>query len=335
MRRTLNLLDKKIWDKDTMRIIEWNCQGAFRKKNSYVLANSPDILIVPECENEKKLQFGNLTPKPNDFFWYGDSANKGIGIFSYSDYKIEPLKCFNPKFRYIIPLKVTGNGDSFLLFAIWAMDNKENDKARYIGQIWLAINYYSDYLENASILIGDFNSNQIWDAKDRVGNHTDMVDFLSKKKIYSLYHSQENCNQGDEKKATFYMYRSEEKPYHIDYCFASDSILAKGFNLSIGAINDWIEISDHVPLTIDLTSVGRTSIVDFSIHNFVKKKLKKLNISTKQKFAEQIDELLSEASIIDEQPSTFELELKRKSIIKKMDYLFEIDILINQIENQF
>ena len=96
--------------------------------------------------------------------------------------------------------------------------------------------------------------------------------------------------------------------------------MAKGFNLSIGAINDWIEISDHVPLTIDLTSVGRTSIVDFSIHNFVKKKLKKLNISTKQKFAKQIDELLSEASIIDDQPSTFELELKRKSIIKKMDY---------------
>jgi exonuclease III len=70
-----------------MRIIEWNCQGAFRKKNNKILALQPDILIIPECENEAKLEFGKLTPKPTDFFWYGDSGHKGIGIFSYSDYK--------------------------------------------------------------------------------------------------------------------------------------------------------------------------------------------------------------------------------------------------------
>ena len=54
---------------------------AFRKKNAQILKLNPDILIVPECENERRLQFGKLTPIPNDFLWYGDNENKGIGVF--------------------------------------------------------------------------------------------------------------------------------------------------------------------------------------------------------------------------------------------------------------
>ena len=53
-----------------MRLIEWNCQGAFRKKNEQILTLNPDILVVPECENEEKLKFGKLTPKPNSFIWW-------------------------------------------------------------------------------------------------------------------------------------------------------------------------------------------------------------------------------------------------------------------------
>ena len=56
---------------------------AFRKKNAEILKYRPDILIVEECENEKKLRFDYLTPKPNDFIWFGDNENKGIGIFFF------------------------------------------------------------------------------------------------------------------------------------------------------------------------------------------------------------------------------------------------------------
>jgi len=239
-----------------MKIIEWNSQGAFRKKNEKILSSNPDILIISECENEEKLKFGKLTPKPNDFFWYGDNPNKGIGIFSYSDYKFELMKEFNPKFRYIIPIIVTGKDNSFVLFAIWAMDNKENREARYIGQIWLAINYYSELLDNNTILIGDFNSNKIWDYKDRVGNHTDVVKRLKEKKIFSLYHEQNSVEHGKEKDPTFFMYRKKEKPYHIDYCFASDKILKNGVEFLVGKFNDWNDLSDHTPIIIDLKMNG-------------------------------------------------------------------------------
>ena len=65
---------------------------------------------------------------------------------------------------------MTGHGQTFTLFAIWAMSNKENYEARYIGQVWLAINYYADLLMGSTILVGDFNSNKIWDYKARVGS---------------------------------------------------------------------------------------------------------------------------------------------------------------------
>jgi exodeoxyribonuclease-3 len=204
-----------------MRLIQWNCQGSFRTKNDKILSLRPDILTVSECEKPEKLKFGKLTPTPNDYYWYGDSDNKGIGIFSYSDYKLELLDSFNPEYRYILPFRISGNGQDFTLFAIWAMDNKEFPEARYIGQVWRAINYYKELLNNSTILVGDFNSNKIWDYKDRVGNHTSVVNKLRDYDIHSLYHEHSKENQGKETKPTFYMYRKLDKPYHIDYCFAS------------------------------------------------------------------------------------------------------------------
>src|SRR5436190_11951848 len=115
-----------------MKLITWNCQGAFRKKADAILSHHPDILIVQECEHPDKLVFSSRIKLPNDMHWYGDSVHKGIGIFSYSDYKFELLPNFNRAFRYILPYRVTGHDQTFNLLAIWAMDNKENKKSRYI-----------------------------------------------------------------------------------------------------------------------------------------------------------------------------------------------------------
>ena len=234
-----------------MRIITWNCQGAFRKKADIILFEKPDILVVPECEHPNKLLFNSGNQRPTDFYWHGISSHKGIGIFSFSDYKIELLDIFNPKFKYILPLRITGHNCSFTFFAIWAMNDKENREARYIGQIWLALNYYADILNNSTILIGDFNSNKIWDYKGRVGNHTDVVNKLAEKNIFSTYHKYFKEEQGKESQPTFFLQRNENKPYHIDYCFASENLIGKIENVSIGNYNKWIAYSDHTPLIIN------------------------------------------------------------------------------------
>jgi len=72
-----------------MRVITWNCNMAFRKKADVILAFRPDILIVPECEKLEKLLFSPGAEKPMDALWFGTNPNKGIGIFSYSNFRFE------------------------------------------------------------------------------------------------------------------------------------------------------------------------------------------------------------------------------------------------------
>lgn len=315
-----------------MKIIEWNCQGAFRKKNEQILKQNPDILIVLECENEERLQFGKLTPRPNDFFWYGDIPNKGIAVFAYSDYKFELLKEFNPKFKYIIPLKVTRENESFLLFAIWAKDDKQNPLASYIGQIWLAVNYYSRLFDYNSILIGDFNSNQIWDNIDRIGNHTHVVDKLKEKGIYSLYHEKLKVEQGQEKDYTFFMHRRTNRPYHIDYCFMSKHFLVKDYSFTLGNYGDWVTYSDHVPMTVELDYIPKLIKVQNSLKDSLEYKFENLADFTKEKFHQIIKQLVLEAKESDELDFSETNYNQRKEIIQNAQKLIEIDKLVNGIK---
>lgn len=234
-----------------MRLISWNCQGAFRKKAGYILRQKPDILIVQECECTEKLLFESTAQKPTDSHWYGSNLHKGVGIFSYSGFRFELLNIFNPRFRYILPLRVTGNGQTFTILAIWAMDDKENRRASYVGQIWQAIHFYAELLDDTAILIGDFNSNTIWDRKDRDWNHSDLVFALAGKNIHSIYHTHLRQEQGKEADPTFFLQRNKKKPYHLDYCFSSKNLCDKVQQVSIGSFRSWIKHSDHLPLIID------------------------------------------------------------------------------------
>lgn len=310
-----------------MRIEEWNCQGAFRNKNTEIFELRPDILIVPECEKEDKLGFGHLTPRPNDFLWYGDTGKKGIGIFSYSDYKFKLLKDFNPRFRYVLPLEVSNGKTSFLLFAIWAMDNKQNPIASYIGQVWLAVNYYQSILTENSIVIGDFNSNQIWDEKTRAGNHTDVVNFLNDLGIESLYHKQFNETQGKESLRTFFMYRNLEKPYHIDYVFASQSIIKNGYKLTLGDSARWIDKSDHVPLILDLEPFDSVVSIQHTYAYSAQRMLIKLASITREKFKDECTAIRTLANELDTDFANEKLSI----FVRSVENLKEIDRLTAQL----
>lgn len=234
-----------------MKLITWNCQMAFRKKHHAILALKPDILVVPECENKEKLQFGKLTPEPIDFFWYGKNPHKGIGVFSYADYRFQLLDIFNPEFEYVLPLKVTGK-QNFNLIAIWAMPNKTNRRQRYIGQVWSGLNYYQQLLREDTIIIGDFNGNQIWDDNVYTGNFTQTFNFLEAQNFKSLYHWQTGETYGQETQPTFYLYRKRDKPYHLDYCVVKNNRLKKSTTIEVGTFEDWIDLSDHVPLVVEV-----------------------------------------------------------------------------------
>lgn len=223
---------------------------AFRKKASFILEYKPDILIVPECEHPDKLIFTKSTPLPTDTFWFGENLNKGLGVFSYSNYKFKLLEIHNPEIKTILPILVTDGKFDFLLFAIWAYNPNDN-YYKYIGQVWKAILYYENIFKGRSIILaGDFNSNVLWDKLKRRISHTMVVEKLKSLNIFSTYHSHFNYEQGKELDPTYFMYRHIDKPYHIDYCFASMDLINKLESVEVGIYNDWTEYSDHKPLMV-------------------------------------------------------------------------------------
>ncbi|MCT4562458.1 MAG: hypothetical protein N4A41_13910 [Crocinitomicaceae bacterium] len=99
-----------------------------------------------------------------------------------------------------------------------------------------------------SFIIGDLNSNCIWDQWDRWWNHSDVVKELSELGIESAYHYSTGEGQGKETKPTLYLQRKKEKPYHIDFIFAPLNKLETMNELRVGNFQDWIAISDHMPI---------------------------------------------------------------------------------------
>jgi len=233
-----------------LKIITWNCNMAYRKKAEFILKQQPDIAIIPECEHPDKLKFNPGVPLPKDVLWSGKNLNKGLGIFSYSNYKFRLHDNYQPDFRNVLPISVTGGKTDFTLFAIWA-NNPQDKGFEYIGQVWKALNFYTDLVKGEkTILAGDFNSNTIWDKPRREGNHSTVVALLESKKIYSAYHQFYDQQQGKEKHNTLFMYRHRDKAYHIDYCFASIDLAEKITDIKVGTHKKWAKLSDHTPLTV-------------------------------------------------------------------------------------
>ncbi len=223
---------------------------AFRKKAGLILAHHPDIVIIPECEHPDKLKFDPSIPTPTDTLWFGSNKNKGLGIFSYTGFRLKSFRNYNPDLKTIIPITVTGNDLKFTLYAIWA-NNPGDPDGQYVEQVWKAIHHYDKKLKKRNtILVGDFNSNTIWDKKYRTGNHSNVVKRLEEKGIFSCYHLHHKQMQGSEEHPTFYLYKHKDKPYHIDYCFASADMTKRIRSVEIGDYELWKKYSDHVPVIV-------------------------------------------------------------------------------------
>ncbi|MBC8172594.1 MAG: endonuclease/exonuclease/phosphatase family protein, partial [Chitinophagales bacterium] len=227
-----------------MRIVSWNCNMAFRNKADYILSLHPDIVIIPECEHPDNLKWKPGTKIPDAVCWEGSNKNKGLGVFSYSNYTLEVMPVHNRDLKTIVPIRVRKKRREFILFAVWA--NNTNDiKFQYIGQVWKALQCYNELLKSTgTIWMGDFNSNTIWDKPKREYNHTALVGLLETKNIFSVYHKYSNKKQGDEEHSTFYLYRHPDKPYHIDYCFASADFISGMSHVEVGAYEQWKQWSD-------------------------------------------------------------------------------------------
>ena len=169
----------------------------------------------------------------------GENPNKGLGIFAKDD--ICMVKNDWPSYCLHYFLSVNIN-HTFDLLGVWAC--KPYISEYYIYQNINFIHYSSDM-----IIIGDFNSNAMWDKSNKPRSHSDVVRELSEINLSSAYHAMTHEIQGNETCPTYYQYRHLDKGYHIDHCFVASSRIQDYRILSQPSFS---ALSDHLPLCLDL-----------------------------------------------------------------------------------
>lgn len=136
------------------------------------------------------------------------------------------------------------------------MNDETDPRRRYIGQVYTALKRYGNRLDSDSIVLGDFNWSVEWDESPRsplYGDFSDTVRILNERGLHSVYHSVHDADFGAEEKPTFYMHKKRDRPYHIDYVFASNETVESATDFRIGDYANWIEHSDHMPLVLDVS----------------------------------------------------------------------------------
>ena len=230
-----------------MRLVTWNCNGALRNKAHLLDELNADLFIVQECEDPARFN-GAATRWFDSYLWHGEDANKGIGVFSRSNLPLRRIDLDSRNTELMLPFAF---GEDRTGLAVWT---KAGDKTHgsYIGQLWHYIQKNLSFVSNASLVCGDFNSNAQWDRKRRVGNHSDVVDALEGMGLSSIYHRVFNEPHVSESVPTFFMYRKDNKTYHIDYVFMSHRFAdVDGASIELPAGSQWRAASDHIPIVVD------------------------------------------------------------------------------------
>ena len=86
-----------------MRIVSWNCNGAFRKKLHLLEELNADVLVIQECEDPVQCRDTHYKQWATNHLWVGDNKNKGLGVFAKSGVRLEPLNLDSGRLQLFLP----------------------------------------------------------------------------------------------------------------------------------------------------------------------------------------------------------------------------------------
>ena len=232
---------------------------ALHRKFDAMLRLQPDIAVICECAEPKRLQeLAGSVAFGADAVWIGDNRNKGLAVFAFNGYAVRLAEPFHSTLRHVAPVHVTGPVACNLL-AVWAQNGSGGVSRKHqLGPLRRALTKYKAFLaERPAIVAGDFNNNVFWHRPGWRINHANAVATLEKLGLASAYHVLRGELQGEETVPTLYWRdRKKDGPtYHIDYIFLPAPWLGRVRELAVGTYEDWCGsgLSDHVPMVVDVS----------------------------------------------------------------------------------
>jgi endonuclease/exonuclease/phosphatase family metal-dependent hydrolase len=227
-----------------MRIVSWNCNMGFEKKQDALLRFEPDIVVLQECS----VQAVERSSAPFKH-WVGSNKHKGLAVLGFAGHKYELDRSYTEEWPWFLPVRV--DDVPLHLLGLWAC--VKDQRLRYVRVMHHAIEHYAEFLTRPQVIvIGDFNSNSRWDARYRERSHSRLVEKLGKLGLVSAYHALRGEEQGQEVTPTQFMYRDLTKSYHLDYAFVSQD-LSRSCDLMVGSPSEWLSKSDHMPLILTVS----------------------------------------------------------------------------------
>ena len=237
-----------------MRLVVWNLCGATDRKWPHLRALRPSLAVLPEVAREPKaLRGGGLVPAEAEWHWVGAVASRGLAIATFG-------ATFGAG---SVPLQAPASGrwsvgaraGRLHAVGVWSCPSAGGAPA-YVAEVRRSIEAYTAWLSapGPRILAGDFN---IMGTGSTAAAFRRLVDQLGELGLRSAYHAFYGEPFGAETRATYFHHRHEARPFHIDFCFLSDDLLARVEHVEVGTWAAWVDrssaaVSDHVPLVVDL-----------------------------------------------------------------------------------
>lgn len=147
-----------------MRVVTWNCAGAFRRKWSLLAGLNADVAVIQECEDPARAQDSAHSEWATGHAWVGPTKNKGLGVFPRTGVKVTTTALEFGRLELFLPCLVN---DDWPLLTTWTRQ-ADSPTFGYIGQLWKLLQAHSAFLRHpGAMVVGDLNSNTRWDVWDR------------------------------------------------------------------------------------------------------------------------------------------------------------------------
>ena len=221
-----------------MRVTSWNCLcGDVSDRLLDLAPRHSNLITLQECRRPAS--------DSASVIWRGTIPSKGVAVVSTeATLRLEFVEI--PKLHpTIVPVRVQAP-QPFVFVGVWTHQDPD-----YNAVAWEAMKACVTAADGLPVVAaGDFNSSPAVQGKQSQRFLQRMRDELG---LVSAYHHLSGESHGEETRASYYHWKKEANPFHIDYCFVPEAWVDRLTGVEVGSFADWPQ-SDHRPLTVNINT---------------------------------------------------------------------------------